>query len=454
MAHVPGHSDPFADFARGLISAQDLAMLQAAGRGPGLIGGGAPQQPTPPQGALPQQPPQQALPPTPQAPPTGGGGGLLASLFGGPGAGLLGGQQQRAAGIQALIAAGGGLAAAGQPEFGVAPRTFASAISEGLSAGRASFADTVERGLIAQDEIRRRDLRQDLEQADTQGEELRALAPTVIASGDPAQIAGFMELLRQSGGSLPPELERFEGIDPETGELAFFVMDELGNVSRVEGADPVPNASGGTSLERFIALNPETGQNEFASFNKATGQVEFTGVLPPTEEAKDNPLTESELKLGILYNNALPLNSVIDEFNTIEDAPGIVSELVEGVPVIQRFRPEDDRRLSVAARGIAELWLRPITGAAITADEIESARELFVPQARDTQAILDLKKQNRERLFAISQRRLLGKLQRSDFADAGFSSGTGQRVRASDLRDPETGASVVVDPAAFDIENF
>jgi len=438
------------DQLRGLLGPDDLAIIarqrdlrQAVLQGEDLSPSSQPAQVA----GVPPQPPQ----PMPQQGP-GVAGGILGTLFGGPASGLLGEEAQGRAGLQALIAAGGAIAQAGQPEFGVARRTTGSAIAAGLTAGRESFARSVEEGLFAQEQQREATLRERLETADTSREELLALAPSVIAGGDPNQIQGFMQLLNDQGATLPPELERFEGVDEE-GNPAFFVMDAFGNVSQLTGAFPNVGSTG-TDVERFVAFNEESGRNEVAVFDPTTELIRFTGVQPKLEDQRTD-ITEAEKKLGSLYQAAQPADLII---RSLTNDPTIADALLRPLPaIVTPLLSETQQKLDLAAEAFAQLWIRPISGAAVPPSEIESTRKIFIPIFGDKESVLRIKADNRARLLRFTQRRLAGTLTRADLLDTAFRDPEGGRVAARDITTTEEdrlAAGVVVDATLFDVESF
>jgi hypothetical protein len=120
--------------------------------------------------------------------------------------------------------------------------------------------------------------------------------------------------------------------------------------------------------------------------------AKFLGV---DQEAKKKAPTAMQAQVGGYANRLQNANQIFDKL-----APTVAGKLTGKItgPINRKlgsFKPEDVKMQEQAERNFINAVLRRESGAAIAPQEFESARQQYFPQAGDTPAVLEQKRQNR-----------------------------------------------------------
>jgi hypothetical protein len=172
---------------------------------------------------------------------------------------------------------------------------------------------------------------------------------------------------------------------PKPPQIETIYDEATGLETKVQwnGSDWVPvggmKAPSGTSL----TVNPD-------------GTVNFQ------QGGMGKPLTEGQSKDTVYVTRALGSAPVLDQYS--DALTSLPQSIGGGVPVVGNYAKTEEYQLGEnAGREFLQAILRKDTGAAITQDEMFSYGQTYIPQPGDKPALLQQKKQARQRAIAAIQ---------------------------------------------------
>lgn len=177
-----------------------------------------------------------------------------------------------------------------------------------------------------------------------------------------------------------------EGLDPATGQPAFFRIGPTGEAEVVPGGAPAPDPATSGQL-KVIATDKGL---KYARWDPRTN--EFT---PTEKEPPQQVLSEARQKANFFAQFLDRQDRAFEMFG--QNAPGRFEQTAQDFGV-RELTSEQMQILDAASRMYAEAWLRITSGAAIRPEEIDGAKAIFVPRPGDKPATLRWKFQNRQDL--------------------------------------------------------
>lgn len=170
-----------------------------------------------------------------------------------------------------------------------------------------------------------------------------------------------------------------EGVDPNQIDLAFadtLSKEELGKIN------PMDFAKGGIKYRQELQkmrLESELRQKE----EKAKGE-------------KEDKVTDAQRNAATFAKNLMNSNEIIQNMSSTA-----ASTMARGQKMLPKeFQSERFQKADQAQRTFINATLRRESGAAISPSEFENARQQYIPQPGDSQAVLAQKAENRATVLA------------------------------------------------------
>ena len=213
---------------------------------------------------------------------------------------------------------------------------------------------------------------------------LQELFSVMLVSGDYEGAKSAAEVLKtMQGGEGSFRIQ--SGINPKTGEPAFFRIGATGQPELLETAQPKPSERPKTLK---VVVGPG-GVAEYAQFNPNTGAFERTGVQAPSQPGESERRAE-------FFTQFLPFAE--QAFSPYDNkAPGRIGTIAQELGVREITSPEI-QALHQGGNMYSEAWLRMTTGAAYNDTEFTNSFRMFVPMPGDKPGTLQRKKQARTML--------------------------------------------------------
>lgn len=181
------------------------------------------------------------------------------------------------------------------------------------------------------------------------------------------------------------------------------------------------------SSRPITLINPDTGKAEVALYDPQTENFRFTGQTPSSIGAG----SEAERKNQAIYELSAPHVAMLDA----ADSPNRIEQLALNGK-LNEFLTQNRQLWDVSGRQIADAYLRLTTGAAYNKEELEQAVILMTPRPGDTPAVIQLKRENRQRLVRALRAAAGRSFQESpDLPMPGVQSGSSSTAPAADGTD-------------------
>lgn len=221
--------------------------------------------------------------------------------------------------------------------------------------------------------------------------------------GTPFESGGQMYTMSKSGNvkplnlaaptkqaSLPSSVQEYEYAVKQgfKGSLADYEKMKAINVN-------VPAAE--TYGAMTTAIDPVTGQPIYVRGGSRGSIQRVEGFTPPPKAP-----TQEQVVAGTYANKIQDAENVLGKFGAGSPykPPSVKEQFKADIPLIgNQLIDEPTQTYKVAERAFIEAWLRKTSGAVISPSEFEQARKQYIPQPNDSDAVLEQKRQARQRVL-------------------------------------------------------
>lgn len=145
------------------------------------------------------------------------------------------------------------------------------------------------------------------------------------------------------------------------------------------------------------AIDPVTGQPIYVRGGSRGSIQRVEGFTPPPKAP-----TQEQVVAGTYANKIQDAEDVLGKFGAGSPykPPSVKEQFKADIPLIgNQFIDEPTQTYKVAERAFIEAWLRKTSGAVISPSEFEQARKQYIPQPNDSDAVLEQKRQARQRVL-------------------------------------------------------
>lgn len=177
--------------------------------------------------------------------------------------------------------------------------------------------------------------------------------------------------------------ETFETRTMPDGSLAEIQMDATGRVIGQRTIQAAPaGQSEGPNLQRFEGTDPETGEPAIFAFDPSTGQVQRVEGAGAKDAGGGSGSTRDTVLGGMLP----PAISTVRDYIQEHGAPA------RGVGALPReAQPADFQQMRDAGEQLARTYVFLLSGVTARQEEVDAAIRLFVPRPGDKRETLDAK---------------------------------------------------------------